>query len=91
MADFSAVLNAVWPARSRYYNLGIALRVSADDLDGIEKSNLYKVDECFREMLKICLRRDEGLSQQKLANALAKFNETVGYGNLGRDILAKTF
>ena len=89
MADFPAVQNAVWPARCKYYNLGIALKVSADDLDAIEKSNSYKVDECFREMLKKCLKCDDGLSQRALADALA--NESVGYGNLAEEILALTF
>ena len=89
IADFQAVQDAVWPARSKYYNLGIALGVSADDLDATEKSQSYRVDECFGDMLKKCLRRDEGLSQRKLARALA--NETVGYGNLGKKILEMTF
>ena len=83
------VLKAVWPARSKYYNLGIALRVSADDLDATERSSAYKVDECFTEMLKICLRRSEGLSQRRLADALE--SHPVGYGNLGEKVRSVKF
>ena len=89
MTEFAAVQNAVWPARSQYYNLGIALKVSADDLDAIEKSSSYKVDGCFAEMLKNCLKREEGLSQRALADALA--SQPVGYGNLGAVIRAMRF
>ena len=83
------VQNAVWPARSKYYNIGIALGVPAGDLDAFEKSNAHRVDECFMDVLKHCLRRNEGLSQQKLANALA--SDPVGFGNLADEIRLKRF
>ena len=89
MDNFAAVLSAVWPARSQYYNLGLALQVSANDLDAIQKSNAYRVDECFTDMLKLILRGTEGLSQDALADALG--SNTVGFGSLACDIRSMTF
>ena len=83
------VQNAVWPARAKYYCFGVALGVSPDDLDAFEKSNAYRVDECFMEVLKYCLRQKEGLSQQKLADALA--SNPVGLGNLADEIRCMRF
>ena len=87
--DLLKVQNAVWEARSKYYSLGLALGVSAGDLDAIEKSCVCKVDDCFVEMLKVCLRSGSGLSQQALADALAL--PTVGFRHLGDQIRARTF
>lgn len=79
----------MWPARSKYYNIGVALGVPAGDLDAFERSNAYRVDECFMDVLKHCLRQSEGLSQQKLADALA--SNSVGFGNLADEVRCKRF
>ena len=83
------VQDAVWPARSKYYNIGIELGVPDGDLDAFEKSNSYRVDGCFMDVLKHLLRRSEGLSQKKLADALA--SPPVGFGNLADNIRCKRF
>ena len=79
----------MWPARSKYYNIGIELGVPDGDLDAFEKSNSYRVDGCFMDVLKHLLRRSEGLSQQKLADALA--SPSVSFGNLANSIRYKRF
>ena len=87
--NLADVQTAVWPARTKYYCIGVALGVPTDDLDAFEKSNAYRVDECFMEVLKHCLRRGEGLSQQKLADALA--SNPVAFGNLADEIRCMRF
>ena len=72
-----------------YNNIGLALRVPAGDLEAIEKSNAYKVDRCFQEMLKVCLSREGGLSQRALADALC--SPTVARADVGRKIRSQTF
>ena len=89
IGDLVTVQNAVWEARSKYYSLGLALGVQAGDLDAIEKSCMCKVDDCFVDMLKACLRSESGLSQEALAKALAL--PTVGFKHLGDQIRSRTF
>ena len=80
------VLDLSWEARTKYYNIGLALDLPSDVLDTIEKSNSYKVEAIFTEMIKECLRR--GLvTQMKLAEALR--SRQVGFENLSDDILTK--
>ena len=87
--DLGQLQAAVWSARSQYYSLGTALGVSAGDLDAIEKSGFGQIDRCFTEMLKVCLKRERGLSQQELADALG--SPAVGFGRLAQEIRSKTF
>ena len=79
---------AVWDARSEYYNIGIALGVPAGDLDAF-KRNGARDDDCFVDVLKHCLRQPEGLSQKKLADALA--SKPVAFGGLAEEIRNKKF
>lgn len=44
-------LNELWPVRAKWYNLGLGLRLSSDELDAISKS-FDKPDDCLREALK---------------------------------------
>ena len=82
------VLDLVWEARTKYYNIGLALELPSDALDTIEKSNSYRVEAIFTEIIKECLRR--GLvTQTKLAEAVS--SSQVSFAYLSSDILAKKF
>lgn len=82
------VLNLSWEARIKYYNIGLALDLPSNDLDAIERSNNYRVDVVFTEMIKECLRK--GLvTQRKLAEAVS--SSQVGFLYLHEDILAEKF
>ena len=86
-AHFTQVQKAIWEARVQYYNFGIELGLSPDDVDVIVENAGGKVEKGFAEVLKRSLKC--GISQAKIADALQ--SNTVGYGYLGREFLAMKF
>ena len=88
MDHFQQVLNVAWPARTKYSSLGIELGLAADDIESIEKSKQFLVDESFTDMIKACLRQGL-LTQKKLADALS--TNPVGLGYLSEEVLAVKF
>ena len=84
-ADHLAQLQEViWPARSKYSNLGLQMGVKSDTIDAIERSNNYKVDECFKTVLQEALRSEVPLTKCNLVNALR--SPTVGFGILATEV-----
>ena len=82
------VLNLVWEARPKYYNIGLALELPAGTIDAMEISHSRRVDAIFTEMVGECLR--QGLvTQQKLADAVSSPQVSLEY--LKEGILAKKF
>ena len=59
--DLGVVVNlkAVWEARVDWYDIGVALNISPDTLDEIRNDHRDTTKPCFREMLKVWLRRVE--------------------------------
>ena len=49
--DLSVVLQDLYPARAKWYNIGLQLGVSANDLDAI-RSQYVNPDDALRELLK---------------------------------------
>ena len=89
ITDLRAVQVAIWSARSKWYDIGVALCVSPDTLDVIDKDKRSVCDECFREMLKEWLRRPEPCPTWKeLAKALR--SPVIGYGHLADELPPKT-
>ena len=79
------VLEKVWKARAKWYNIGLQLGIEACDLDAIQKDNYYKSEDCLREMIKQWLNRTKG-SWRKLIDALN--HETVGFHDLAKSTAA---
>ena len=48
----AVVLEAVWEARSKWYNIGLKLDISAGTLDSISKANNQNPDDCLTAMIK---------------------------------------
>ena len=59
ISDLVKVQKAVWEARADWYDIGLGLTISADDLDAIQNDHHGISKTCFREMLKVWLRRSE--------------------------------
>ena len=79
--DIKEVLDKVWKARNKWYNIGIQLEVNVNDLDSIKQSCNNYPGECFREMLITWLRQTpDGASWKSLISALS--HETVGFHDL---------
>ena len=83
----SKVLNILWPARTRFFNIGLELGLQPATIDEIRKGHNY-INHCFLMMIKECLK--QGLiSKQKLAEAVS--SPQVGFGHLREQILATEF
>ena len=69
-ADLGELQNELHDISSKWYNLGVQLRIDIGQLDNIRKDNL---DECLREMLKIWLKQvDPHPTRNALIDALKR-------------------
>lgn len=50
-------MDAAWPARGEWYDIGLRLHISPDTLD-VFQSEHRDVKTCFREVLKVWLKRN---------------------------------
>ena len=83
--DLHKVQDAIWTARTKWYNIGIRLGISADTLDAFAKAHLHKPDECFTDTIKEWLRNDEPRpTWEALAGALR--SPAVGYAHLAETL-----
>ena len=65
------VLEAVWEARVKWFNIGLKLGISAGTLDSIGKANNQNPDDCLTAMIKYWLRNGRPKpSWAAVANAL---------------------
>ena len=79
------VLDAIWDARSKWYSIGLNLKVSSNDLDAIRKRCRDDPDECFTEVIKCWLRGSNHTpTWSKVIAALSA--QSVGFLDLAREI-----
>lgn len=57
MNDLVLIVDELWSARSRWYNIGLVLGVSVDSLEGISHTNRGHTDICLLECIKYWLRQ----------------------------------
>ena len=69
-SSYKTVQKLLWPARSEWYNLGIALEVDLNKLANIKKSNLSNCDDCFNDMLKSCSETNTSITWTGVCEAL---------------------
>ena len=84
--DLGSVLEAVWEARSKWYNIGLKLGISVGTLDSIKASN-QNSDDYLTAMIKDWLRNGK---PKPLWAALAKALKSpmVGYAQLAEQLPA---
>ena len=86
ICDLYKVQDAVWPARAKWYNIGLRLGILAGTLDAIAAAHLRNPDECLTDTIKEWLKNDEPQPTWKaLADALR--SPAVGYADLANDLL----
>lgn len=79
-----ALLNKVWDANSEWYNIGLGLDLSSNELDGIRQEE-KRPGDCFREVLKKWLMKSNPRKSQ-LIEALKQ--PCVGHEQLAEDLCA---
>ena len=57
--DFDVVLEAIWDARVKWFNLGLALGISVIDLDVIKKDAGQNVDASICAVIKLWLTQED--------------------------------
>ena len=82
------VLDLLWGARSKYYNIGLGLDLPSGDIDAIASGNSYKPNPIFTEMINECFRRGL-ITQEKLSKAVS--SQQVDFAYLSDRILAEKF
>ena len=53
------MFRAIYDARTKWYDIGLELKIDAASLDAIEMENRGNVQDCLRNVLKIWLRRPQ--------------------------------
>ena len=80
------VLEAVWEARSKWYNIGLKLGTSAGTLDSINKATNQNPEDCITSMIKDWLNNGKPKpTWAALAKALK--SPMVGYEHLAEQLL----
>lgn len=74
----------VWPARAKWYDIGIELGLPVGDLDAIERKNNHNPDECITDMLILWLRQSTATWETLIA---ALRQKTVGFGDLANSVV----
>ena len=84
--DLPSIMEKIWDARAKWYNIGLGLRINPGTLDAIEKNN-DNVDDRFRDMLGDWLKAMQPQpTKALLAQALQL--QSVGYGYLAEQFLS---
>ena len=85
MDDLRFVIEAVWKARAKWYNIGLQLGLTSGTLDAIRLTNHYIADQCFTETFKEWLIQSKHPTWSDLARALR--TKSVGEGQLAEELL----
>lgn len=85
--DLGDVLEAVWEARVKWFNIGLKLGISAGTLSAIKKNNNQDPDDCLTAMLEYWLNNGKPKpSWAAVAKALK--SPMVGYAQLAEKLPA---
>ena len=79
-----SVQTLLWEGRSKWYNIGLQLGLTAGDLDAIQRTNHHETEDCFTATLLKWLRTCERPSWSSLARSLRA--APVGLGELADQI-----
>ena len=87
--DLKVLFPALYPARTKWYDIGLLLDVPVDTLDTIKSENKDDLGACLREMLHYALKSgDRKLTWKRVVDALK--NDIVGDAELA-DSLSRNY
>ena len=86
--DLKVLLPELYPARKKWYDIGLLLDVPVETLDAIQSENRDDLGACLREMLHFALKsRSPGLTWKMVTDTLNSV--VVGEGQLGDTLVKK--
>ena len=68
--DFGDVQIALWRARSKWYNIGVRLKMDLTDLDVIDKERGLEIEDKFNRMVQSWLKTTQPCTWKVLYEAL---------------------
>ena len=68
--DFGEVQIALWRARSKWYNIGVRLKMDLTDLDVIDKERGLEIEDKFNRMLQSWFKTTQPRTWKVLYEAL---------------------
>ena len=71
-SNYEIAHELLWPARSEWYNFGIALEVDKNTLKSIQKTHQSNCDDCFNDMLKSCSETNRSLTWSGVCETLRR-------------------
>ena len=83
--DLGDVVEAVWEARAKWYNIGLKLRIPPGTLDSIDMTANQNPDKCFTAVIKEWLNNDKPCPTWA-AMSKALRSPMVGYGHLAEQL-----
>ena len=82
--DFADVQSALWGARSKWFDIGVRLRLKITDLDAIDREAGLDLEGKFRRMIKSWLECGQSRTWKALRGALK--HHTVNLPELAQQI-----
>ncbi len=82
--SYETVQELLWPARSEWYNLGIALKMDRNKLASIKKTHRSDCDDCFNDMLNSCSETNTSVTWTDVCEALRR--KTVARNDVAKEI-----
>ena len=84
--DLQKVQDSTWDVRAKWFNIGLALGISAGTLDAVKKTHQSDCDDCYTSVMKIWLRGvDPHPTWAALSDALK--STSVGCGHLAEQLV----
>ena len=78
------LFSKLYPVRAKWYNLGLGLGISCNDLDAIKKDCKEDTGECLKEVLKLWLKSQH----PGIADLIKSLSEPiVGESQLAKELL----
>ena len=85
LGNLGGVLEAVWEARAKWYNIGLKLGISVGTLDSINKTANQNPDDCITAVIKDWLKNGKP-KPTWAAVAKALKSPMVGYAQLAEEL-----
>ena len=82
--DLSTVYERLYSARTKWFNIGILVKIDNTTLESIKVRNRDDPDGCLREMLTHCLQAGGPLTWRDLCDCLR--SKTVAHNDLAEEI-----
>ena len=83
------MLDKVWDARAKWYEIGLGIKIRSTDLDAIRKKHRDDPDVCYRELLSTWLKQASPIPTWALLTDALKSRQ-VGFEQLSEKLCSQS-